>query len=107
MYTRHISTLLVDALADPPVVLLNGARQTGKSTLAQSLAVSNAYRYLTMDDRVVLAVAKDEPAGFIAGLGGPVILDEIQRATEIFLPIKAEVDRDRKPGRFSCKAACW
>ena len=100
MYTRHISTLLVDALADTPVVLLNGARQTGKSTLAKSLATSNAYRYLTMDDRVVLAAAKDDPAGFIAGLGGPVILDEVQRAPEIFLPIKAEVDRDRQPGRF-------
>jgi len=87
-------------LADTPVVLVNGARQTGKSTLAQALAKSNDYRYLTMDDRVVLAAAKDDPAGFIAGLGGSVILDEVQRAPEIFLPIKAEVDRDRQPGRF-------
>lgn len=100
MYPRHIFNLLVEALADTPVVLLNGARQTGKSTLVQSLAASHSYRYLTMDDRVVLAAAKDDPAGFIAGLGGPVILDEVQRAPEIFLPIKAEVDRDRRPGRF-------
>lgn len=100
MYTRHIFPLLVDALADTPVVLLNGARQTGKSTLAQSLAASNDYRYLTLDDRVALAAAKDDPAGFVAGLSGAVILDEVQRAPEIFLPIKAEVDRDRKPGRF-------
>ena len=100
MYSRHISPLLVEALADTPVVLLNGARQTGKSTLAQSLAASNAYRYLTLDDRVVFAAARDDPVGFVAGLSGPVILDEIQRAPEIFLPIKAEVDRDRRPGRF-------
>ena len=100
MYTRHISLLLVDALADTPVVLLNGARQTGKSTLAQSLSATNAYRYLTLDDHVVLAAAKNDPVGFIAGLSGPVILDEVQRAPEIFLPIKAEVDRDRRPGRF-------
>ncbi len=100
MYSRHISPLLVEALADTPVVLLNGARQTGKSTLAQSLAISNAYRYLTLDDRVVLAAARDDPVGFVAGLSGPVILDEIQRAPDIFLPIKAEVDRDRRPGRF-------
>ena len=100
MYSRHIFHLLVEALADTPVVLLNGARQTGKSTLAQSLVASNAYRYLTLDDRVVLAAAKDDPAGFVAGLSGPVILDEVQRAPEIFLPIKAEVDRDRTPGRF-------
>ena len=100
MYSRHISPLLVEALADTPVVLLNGARQTGKSTLAQSLAASGAYRYLTLDDRVVFAAARDDPVGFVAGLSGPVILDEIQRVPEIFLPIKAEVDRDRRPGRF-------
>ena len=58
------------------------------------------YRYLTLDDHVVLAAAKNDPVGFIAGLRGPVILDEVQRAPEIFLPIKAEVDRDRRPGRF-------
>ena len=100
MYTRHISPLLVAALADTPVVLLNGARQTGKSTLAQALAASNASRYLTLDDHAVLAAAKNDPAGFVAGLSGPVIIDEVQRAPEIFLPIKAAVDLDRKPGRF-------
>jgi predicted AAA+ superfamily ATPase len=47
VYT-HISALLVDALADTPVVLLNGVRQTGKSTLTQSLGASNSCRYLTM-----------------------------------------------------------
>jgi len=100
MYTRHISPLLVDALADTPVVLLNGARQTGKSTLVQSLAASHGYRYLTLDDHAVLAAAKNDPAGFVAGLSGPVIIDEVQRAPEIFLPIKADIDRDRRPGRF-------
>lgn len=100
MYSRHISNLLLEALADTPIVLLNGARQTGKSTLAQSLSTSKAYRYLTLDDRVVLAAAKDDPVGFVAGLSGPVILDEVQRAPEIFLPIKAAVDRNRKPGHF-------
>ena len=100
MYTRHISPLLVNALADTPVVLLNGARQTGKNTLVQALAASNASRYLTLDDHAVLAAAKNDPAGFVAGLSGPVIIDEVQRAPEIFLPIKAAVDLDRKPGRF-------
>ncbi len=100
MYARHISPSLGEALADTPVVLLNGARQTGKSTLAQSLSASSAYRYLTLDDRVVLEAARQDPAGFIGGLSGPVILDEVQRAPGIFLPIKAEVDRDHKPGRF-------
>ena len=100
MYTRHILTLLNEALADTPVVLLNGTRQTGKSTLAQSLSAENSRRYLTLDDHVTLAAAKSDPDGFIAGLNGPVILDEVQRVPELFLAIKASVDRDRSPGRF-------
>ncbi|MDP2752734.1 MAG: AAA family ATPase, partial [Rhodocyclaceae bacterium] len=100
MFPRHIQALLTDALADTPVVLLNGARQTGKSTLVQTLSSSQGRRYLTLDDRVVLAAAKSDPTGFIAGLSGPVVMDEIQRAPELFLDIKAAVDRDRTPGRF-------
>ena len=49
---------------------------------------------------MVLAAAKNDPAGFIAALNVPVAIDEIQRAPELFLDIKAAVDRDRAPGRF-------
>lgn len=100
MFPRHIEALLTEALADTPVVLLNGARQTGKSTLVQSMAAAGGRRYLTLDDRVVLAAAKADPTGFVAAQTGPVVLDEIQRAPELFLDIKAAVDRDRAPGRF-------
>ena len=100
MFPRHVEPLLAEALADTPVVLLNGARQTGKSTLVQALAARDGRRYLTLDDRVVLAAAKNDPTGFIAALSGPVVMDEIQRAPELFLDIKAAVDRDRTPGRF-------
>lgn len=100
MYIRHVLPLLNEALADTPVVLLNGARQTGKSTLAQSLATQNDRRYFTLDDHATLAAAKGDPDGFIAGLSGPVTLDEVQRVPELFLAIKAAVDRDRTPGRF-------
>ena len=100
MYPRHIIFLLNEALSDTPVVLLNGARQTGKSTLVQSLTSGPGRRYLTLDDRVTLAAAKGDPDGFVAGLDGPVTLDEVQRAPGLFLAIKADVDRDRRPGRF-------
>lgn len=99
MYKRHVSPLLEDALKDTPVVLLNGARQTGKSTLAQSLSPQGR-RYFTLDDHVTLAAVKHDPAGFIAGLDGPVTLDEVQRAPELFLALKAAVDRNRQPGSF-------
>lgn len=100
MLRRHLEPVLTEALADTPVVLLNGARQTGKSTLVQALAAAQGRRYLTLDDRVVLAAVRNDPAGFVAGLQGPVVLDEVQRAPELFLDLKAAVDRDRQPGRF-------
>lgn len=98
MYARHLTPLLQEAWADTPVVMLNGPRQAGKSTLA-ARAIADA-RYLTLDDATVLGAATADPAGFLRGLGGPVVLDEVQRAPALFPAIKAEVDRDRRPGRF-------
>lgn len=92
---------IVAALADTPVVFLNGARQTGKSTLARHIASQeHPARYVTLDDAVALSSVRSDPTGFLAGLDGPVVLDEVQRAPELFLPLKAEVDRRRQPGRF-------
>ena len=100
MIRRNLTVPLLEALSDTPVVLLNGARQVGKSTLVQSLAPDYPAQYLTLDDATVLAAASGDPAGFLAGLAGPVILDEVQRAPGLFLAIKADVDRDRRPGRY-------
>ena len=86
------------ALGDTPVVFLAGARQTGKSTLVQSLGPEASYR--TFDDLSVLAAAQADPEGFVGAQGSHCILDEIQRAPSLLLPIKASVDRDRRPGRF-------
>lgn len=90
------------ALADRPVVLVNGARQVGKSTLVQELAQHEdpPRQYLTLDDAAVLSAALNDPTGFVAGLDGPVALDEVQRAPDLFFALKAAVDRDRRPGRF-------
>ncbi|MCV2219371.1 ATP-binding protein [Thauera sp. Sel9] len=100
MLDRHITPQLLEALADTPVVLINGARQTGKSTLAQSLREATPRRYLTLDEHTTLAAARSDPSGFITALAGPIAIDEIQRAPELFLAIKAAVDRNRQPGRF-------
>ena len=101
MFTRHLTPALLVALSDSPVVFFNGPRQSGKSTLVQSLAAGpHRARYMTLDDLSVLSAARGDPQGFLAGLDGPVILDEVQRAPELFLPLKAAVDRDRRPGRF-------
>jgi len=57
-------------------------------------------QYLTFDDPGILAAARHDPNGFIAGLNLPVTLDEIQYVPELFPVIKAAIDRNRRPGRF-------
>jgi uncharacterized protein len=101
MLIRNITPKIIEALSDTPVVMLNGARQTGKSTLAKSLiSEKHIGRYVTLDDATALAAAKHDPAGFISGLGESTVIDEIQRAPELFVAIKADVDRNRKSGRY-------
>lgn len=87
-------------MIDTPVVLLNGARQTGKTTLAREWAAKTGAPYFTLDDAATLALAGGDPTGFIRGLVGNVVVDEIQRAPELFPAIKLSVDLDRRPGRF-------
>lgn len=101
MITRNIVHNLKEALADSPVILLNGARQTGKSTLVQWMTLNGfELDYLTMDDSTVLEAVKKDATSFLKGLQKSVVLDEIQRVPELFIPIKASVDKDRRPGRF-------
>ena len=101
MIVRHAAARLRAALADRPVVLLHGARQTGKTTLVRALAgADHPARYVTFDALTALSAARHDPAGFLAGFDGPVVLDEVQRVPDLFVAIKAEVDRDREPGRF-------
>ncbi len=98
MLRRGIEGRLKESLADSPVALLTGARQVGKSTLAQTLVAED--RYLTLDDATLLAAAQADPAAFVDRPGGMVVIDEIQRVPELLLAIKASVDRHRRPGRF-------
>ncbi len=100
-FPRTIAPAIVRALADTPVVMLVGPRQTGKSTLVQDLVIgSDPVDYVTLDDAVTLAAATADPTGFVAGGAGLRVIDEVQRAPDLLLAIKAAVDRDRRPGRF-------
>ncbi|MEA3544651.1 MAG: ATP-binding protein [Thermodesulfobacteriota bacterium] len=80
-----------------PSILITGARQVGKSTLAMDLGVEN---YVTFDDISTLQSAKTDPKGFIQALGKPVIIDEVQKVPEIFVAIKEHIDNDRTAGTF-------
>ncbi len=100
MIRRNVETAVRQALADTPVILLNGARQTGKTTLAQAVATDTGAQYFTLDDAATLALAAADAPGFIQSLSGAVVIDEIQRAPALFPAIKLAVDRKRTPGRF-------
>lgn len=91
----------MDLLPHFPVLLLTGARQVGKSTLAHALIDSswNA-RYLTLDDRTILDAALRDPDGLLSGVEPPVVLDEIQKAPDLLRALKRLVDRDSKPGQY-------
>jgi predicted AAA+ superfamily ATPase len=89
------------ALADTRVVLIHGARQVGKSTLAE-LVIANrpGARAVTLDDAAVRDAARADPVGFVQQSTETLLIDEVQRAPELLLAIKAEVDRNPRPGRF-------
>jgi uncharacterized protein len=101
MIPRLLTAPLVDALGDRPVTLLIGPRQSGKTTLALAVAEEqHPATYLTFDDPPVLDTALQDPVGFLTGLADDAVLDEAQLVPQLFRPLKASVDRDRRPGRF-------
>lgn len=102
-YTKHpryLKDKLLQAFKVSPVTLLVGPRQSGKTTLMKEIAVELGMRYITFDTLTQLMAAQNDPEGFVKALTKPVILDEIQRALEITLPIKQHIDEERIPGFF-------
>lgn len=85
-------------MAQLPVVVLSGLRQSGKSTLLQNEAIFiHGHSYRTLDDFATLTAAKTNPESL---LQGSVILDEAQRCPELLIALKQSVDEHRRPGRF-------
>ncbi len=97
---RLVQTSLEASLADTPVVLLQGPRQCGKTTLARTVAEPAGFGYLSFDDDNLVRAARADPLGFVTDLPPKMVLDEVQRVPEIFTTLKLVVDRDRQPGRF-------
>lgn len=102
IFPRANRILLTEALADTRVVLLLGARQVGKSTLAEEIARSDhPAAMINLDEQPQREAALADPEGFVAGLDRPVLIDEVQRGgPDLFLAIKAVVDEDQSPGQF-------
>jgi hypothetical protein len=101
MYRRNVEERVREAAGHSRVVLINGPRQSGKTTLVRDLMdFGPEATYFTLDDIASLSFAQRDASGFIGQLRGTTIIDEIQRAPELFLPIKAAVDRGNRPGSF-------
>jgi len=98
LYPRGVASRVRIAMSDTPVVLVNGPRQCGKTTLVRS-TFGHERAYFTLDDETTSASARTDPVGFIRQIDS-AILDEIQRAPELLRAIKNAVDEDRRPGRF-------
>lgn len=81
-----------------PVVVVTGARQTGKSTLVRDL-LPDKRPYYSLDDLDVREQAERAPDD-LARRSGSLVLDEVQRVPDLLLAIKRAVDEQRRPGRF-------
>lgn len=102
LFPRANQSLVAEALADTRVVLIMGARQVGKSTLAEQIVrTDHPATMINLDEQPQREAALADPEGFIAGLKRPVLIDEVQRGgPDLFLAIKSVVDADRSPGQF-------
>jgi predicted AAA+ superfamily ATPase len=96
---RHAAQAVDDALADTRVVLINGARQAGKSTLIRAVAGTRAASWRDLDRPDDRQAAIADPVGFVED-DGLMVIDEIQRVPDLLLPIKVNVDADPRPGRY-------
>ena len=99
-FPRYLAPRLREALADTPVVLVHGPRQSGKTTLARAVGEPRGYQYMSFDDEAIRSAALSDPIGFVGGLPAKAILDEVQRVPEIFTSLKAAIDKRRTAGRF-------
>ena len=113
-YPRFAEGRLAEALEDSPIVLIQGPRQCGKTTLAQMVCApgylpgrgqaetpsNRGHSYFSFDDDVIRGGAEADPMGFVADLPERVVLDEVHRVPALFTALKLVVDRHRVPGRF-------
>ncbi|MFT6865748.1 MAG: putative AAA+ superfamily ATPase [Cyclobacteriaceae bacterium] len=102
IHKRNLIHAIELALDDTPVIVLNGARQVGKSTLCKQLLEEGVLKaqLVTLDDPTTLLAAQSDALGFLEGLNKHLIIDEVQRAPELLLSIKKLIDEDRKERRI-------
>lgn len=100
MFTRFLSPVVSQLLADFRIVYLTGPRQSGKSTLAKQVAGELGMRYVTLDNQAVLAAADNDPHGFVEAFDAEkIVLDEFQYSPGLIPALKEASDRLTKKQR--------
>lgn len=101
MIARKMMPKVVEALQHFRIVMLNGPRQSGKTTLVKKLANELNMEYISFDDSDKLKLAQDDPKNFLLFYAQkPIVLDEIQLAPQLIPYIKAFVDEKNEKGMF-------
>ncbi|MDR1709985.1 MAG: ATP-binding protein, partial [Candidatus Accumulibacter sp.] len=95
---RDISGYIRKLAGEFPVIQITGPRQSGKSTLAKKLFPE--YRYVNLEEPDIRIAALDDPRGFLDKLGERVIIDEAQRAPDLFSYIQTRADEKNAPGAY-------
>lgn len=96
---RTLETFIQKATRQFPVLLTSGGRQVGKTTLLRHLSIPER-NYITLDDPLILNLAKQDPALFFQRFNAPMLIDEIQYAPELLPYIKMQVDQQHQPGMY-------
>ncbi|BAK33561.1 hypothetical protein MLP_05470 [Microlunatus phosphovorus NM-1] len=98
---RHVKPRVLEALGDTRIVVVQGARQVGKTTLVREIVGAKGGRLESFDDRLTARAASEDPIGFLSAAPDRLLaIDEVQRVPELILALKYVVDRDTRPGRF-------
>ena len=98
MIPRHLAPVLKRQAQYFPVVSVTGPRQSGKTTLVR--AVFPEYHYVSLEDPVQRAFAREDARGFFGQFKGGAIIDEAQHAPDLFSYIQVIVDETNEPGQF-------
>ena len=98
---RHAQQTVLDALDTSRAVMLHGARQSGKTTLAKQIAAERQGSYASLDDDTALTAAIDDPVSFLTAGALPRVIDEVQRGGDrLIRAVKRLIDDDPSSSRF-------